>query len=211
MGDVRKIAFQKAKAAKKMILQKNFYLNDNVVNIAQSLLGKWLFTEIEGEPLTGGIIIETEAYAGPWDKAAHSYNNRQTKRTEPLFQKGGLAYVYLCYGMHLLFNITTGFEGIPHAVLIRAIEPKIGIETMLKRRKKSQLSPLLTAGPGTVCQALGIGLSMNFHDLTHPPLWLEQRENSPDFKKIIYSPRIGVDYAKEHAHLPWRYQLSKNS
>lgn len=188
-----------------MIIEREFYLHSNVCDVAKNLLGKYLFTHMPGEPITGGMIIETEAYAGPWDKAAHSHTNRLTERTHPIFQKGGIAYLYLCYGMHLLFNIVTNFEGIPHAVLIRAITPEIGVETMAKRRKKPINAPNLASGPGTLCQALGIHKGLNGHDLINPPLWLEDRGNN--IKNITYTPRIGVDYAKEDALLPWRFLI----
>ena len=115
------------------------------------------------------MIIETEAYAGPEDKASHAYGNRRTKRTEVMFHKGGVAYVYLCYGIHSLFNVVTNQEGTPHAVLIRAIQPEIGIETMLKRRGKTKLDNTLTNGPGSLAKALGIGLKHNGVKLISPP------------------------------------------
>ncbi len=184
-------------------LPLDFYLHDGVVSLAKDLLGKWLVTNIDGE-LTGGKIIETEAYRGAEDRASHAFNNRPTKRTEVIFQAGGIAYVYLCYGIHNLFNVVTNIAGIPHAILIRAIDPTIGLETMKKRR---QTDKNLTGGPGTVCQALGIDRSHNGVDLTQSLIWIEDRGTLVLEEKIVTTARIGVDYAKEDATLPWRFLL----
>lgn len=138
-----------------MLLSKDFYLRDDVVQIAQDLLGKFLITELDGER-TVGKIVETEAYRGPEDKASHAYSNRRTRRTEVMFAEGGTAYVYLCYGIHHLFNVVTNVKDIPHAVLIRAVEPVENIETMLLRRNIKVLKPNVTGGPGALSQAMGI-------------------------------------------------------
>lgn len=190
-----------------MILPLSFYQDSDVVKIAKKLLGKYLLTKIGNNPVTGGMIIETEAYAGPEDKASHAYGNRRTKRTEVMFHKGGVAYVYLCYGIHSLFNVVTNQEGTPHAVLIRAIRPEIGIETMLKRRGKTKLDNTLTNGPGSLAKALGIGLKHNGVKLNSPPIWIEDRGVHVQKKQIEESPRIGIDFAKEHALLDWRFRL----
>lgn len=184
-------------------LQREFYLQEDVVNLAKQLIGKWLMTCVEGK-LTGGMIIETEAYKGAEDRACHAYNNRRTKRTEVMFHQGGIAYVYLCYGMHYLFNIVTNQEEIPHAILIRAISPAIGIETMQKRRNTLRVSDL-ASGPGKLCQALKIGSTHNGHLLTQAPLWIEERGTPVPEEEILATPRIGVAYAKEDALLPWRF------
>jgi DNA-3-methyladenine glycosylase len=191
-----------------MSLPLSYYQKPDVVTLSRDLLGKYLFTQIGGV-LTGGIITETEAYAGPEDKASHAYGNRRTKRTEVMFHEGGKAYIYLCYGMHTLFNVVTNVEGIPHAILIRAIQPTEGLETILQRRGKVRLSPTLTNGPGTVCQALGISLEHNGSLLTGETLWIEKRAFKKRNHTIVASPRIGVDYAQEHAALPWRFQLKQ--
>ena len=120
-----------------MKLERDFYIRENVVLVAKELLGKVLFTKINGK-ITAGIISETEAYAGITDRASHAYNNRRTARTEIMFAEGGTAYVYLCYGMHHLFNVVTNKKDIPHAVLIRAIKPIDGIPTILKRRNRKK-------------------------------------------------------------------------
>ena len=134
-------------------LNKDFYLRTDVVQISKDLLGKYLFTKIDNK-ITAGIITETEAYAGITDKASHAYNNRRTARTEIMFAKGGISYVYLCYGIHHLFNVVTNVEDVPHAVLIRAVKPIEGIEAILKRRNSKEIHSRISGGPGTVSQAL---------------------------------------------------------
>ncbi|NGX42578.1 MAG: putative 3-methyladenine DNA glycosylase [Chlamydiae bacterium] len=190
------------------ILSQEFYIQDDVVQLSRDLLGKFLMTNLEGD-ITGGMIIETEAYRGPEDKASHAYGNRRTKRTEAMFQKGGICYVYLCYGMHNLFNIVTNIEGTPHAILVRAIWPTDGIENMLHRRKKTNVDSTLANGPGTVTQALGIDTSHNGMLLTKQSIWVEDRGIKIHSKNIAVGPRIGIDYAKEDALLPWRFRLKK--
>lgn len=157
------------------------------------------------------MIIETEAYKGAEDKACHAYNNRRTLRTDVMFGPGGIAYIYLCYGIHHLFNIVTNTEGTPHAILIRSIFPTHGIDKMLIRRKKSKQDKSLTAGPGSLTQALGIQKKHNGISLQGPKIWLE--DYSLDIKKthIVSTPRIGIDYAEEHAALPWRFLLAINT
>ena len=186
-----------------------FYRREDTIQIGKDLLGQYLFTRLDGK-LTGGIIIETESYKGIEDKACHAYGNRKTKRTHVMFEKGGIAYIYLCYGIHHLFNIVTHQEGFPHAILVRAIIPTHGIETILKRRKKERCSPSLTNGPGTVTQALGIHIGHNGTSLLGDQIWLEKGiKIHPEH--ILSSPRIGIDYAEEHALLPWRFHLAQNS
>ncbi|MBS0653105.1 MAG: DNA-3-methyladenine glycosylase [Verrucomicrobia bacterium] len=184
-------------------LPSEFYRRDDVVAIARDLLGKHLFTTIDGK-VTGGIITETEAYAGPTDRASHAYNNRRTARTEVMFHHGGIAYVYLCYGIHHLLNVVTNTDGIPHAVLIRGIYPTVGIETMLVRRDKDKLDHRLTNGPGSVCQALGINMRQNGISFDSDSLWIEEGVQVPP-DQVVTSARIGIDYAGEDAFLPWRF------
>lgn len=176
-----------------------FYRRFDVVAIAKELIGKWLFTSFD-DTITGGMIIETEAYAGPEDRASHAYNMRRTPRTEVMFADGGIAYVYLCYGMHSLLNVVTNVKGVPHAVLIRALMPTHGLELMEKRRKRKEN---LCSGPGALCQALGITRKHNALPLTEQPLWIEDRGTL--IENIASGPRIGIDYAKEDALLPWRF------
>jgi DNA-3-methyladenine glycosylase len=190
-------------------LQSSFYKSNDVVYLAKQLLGKSLKTNIDGV-LTGGIITETEAYAGITDRASHAYGGRRTSRTEVMFQEGGLSYVYLCYGVHFLFNVVTGEEGIPHAVLIRAISPIIGIDEILKRRKKSKLKKDVTDGPGKLTKALGISLKQNGSNLEGDTVWIEESGLEITETDILISKRIGVDYAGEDANLPYRFQLAPN-
>lgn len=191
------------------ILPLEYYSNDDLLFLCRDLLGKFLLTQWEGEELTGGMVIETEAYRGPEDRASHAYGNRRTKRNEVMFHQGGVGYIYLCYGIHALFNIITNQKEIPHGILIRAIAPMIGIETMLKRRKKSKVDKNLTGGPGTVTEALGIRVMHNGLLLDRPPIWVEDRGIEVDPAEIIVSPRIGVGYAGEDALLPWRFRCNR--
>jgi DNA-3-methyladenine glycosylase len=187
-------------------LPATFFQQDDVVELSRLLLGKKIFTNFDNK-LTGGLIVETEAYRAPEDRASHAYGMRRTKRNEMMYQAGGCIYVYLCYGIHHLLNIVTNLEGIPHAVLIRAIEPVAGIGTMLQRRQKQKLQRNLTAGPGAVSQALGITREENGLSLNGPHIWLEMGDKVIDSASIVASPRVGVDYAGEDAKLPWRFRI----
>lgn len=194
-------------------LSLNFYQSDDVLAISKKLLGKVLFTNLRDDksatPITtAGIIIEVEAYRAPEDKASHAYNNRRTKRTETMFAAGGVSYVYLCYGIHSLFNVVTGSQDTPHAILIRAIHPLIGIPHMLKRRNQTILKPNLTAGPGSLCSALGIKTIHDKIDLTGTDLWIEDHDYDICSKDIIATPRIGIPYAEEYVDAPWRFVLN---
>jgi len=191
-------------------LLREFYVRPSVVQIAKDLLGKYLLTRLE-DTATGGMIVETEAYAGPEDRASHAYNSRRTSRTEIMFHEGGVAYVYLCYGIHHLFNIVTNVEGIPHAVLIRALEPTDGVELMLHRRNMKEVSLKFSGGPGTLTQALGIKTTHTQTDLTGEQIWLEDRGFLVPEDEIIAGPRVGVSYAGEDAENPWRFQLKNRS
>lgn len=191
---------------KPRVLPLDFYQSDDVVQIAKDLLGKALFSTIGGK-LTGGIIIETEAYRGPDDRACHAYNYRRTPRTEVMFHQGGIGYVYLCYGIHHLFNVVTAPADFPHAVLVRALLPTHGLEVMQKRRKKKKIDPTLTNGPGALCQALGIDRQHNGSFLNKPPLWIEDTDIAVEPTMIASTVRIGVEYAKEDAKRPWRFVL----
>ena len=190
-------------------LPLSFYLREDVVQISKDLLGKFLFTKTGGK-LTGGMIVETEAYGGATDRASHAFNYRRTKRTEVFYEKGGVAYVYLCYGIHHLFNVITNEKDIPHAILIRAIEPTVGVEVMMKRRRKEKLDFSLTAGPGSLSEALGIKTHHTGTSLRENIVFIEDIGIKISDKKIIASPRVGVQYAKEHAKLPWRFRVKDN-
>lgn len=192
--------------SKNQAIPTEYFSSQDVVTLAADLLGKFIFTNFNGK-LTGGIIIETEAYAGSIDRASHAYGNRRTKRTEPLFQSGGRLYVYLCYGLHYLVNIVTGPAELPHAILLRAVYPTDGIDMIRSRRHNFKL-PLekLMSGPGTLAQ--GLGLSVQHTNLplkTH--IWIEDRNINFNASEIHSSARIGVEYAGEDAKLPWRFSI----
>ena len=175
------------------------------MKIARELLGKYVFTNINGI-VTGGIITETEAYNGEIDKASHSYGGRRTARTEIMYADGGIAYVYLCYGIHSLLNVVTNKKEIPHAILIRSIYPVEGIDEMIRRRRKPNLViEKLCLGPGTVSQALGIHYNDSGKKLTGNEIWIEDRKLKIPSKNITIGPRIGVDYAGKDAFLPYRF------
>ena len=186
----------------------SFFTRPDPVQVAKDLLGKYLVTRFDGQ-LTAGKIVETEAYRAPDDRASHAFGNRRTGRTEVMFAEGGHAYVYLCYGIHHLFNVVTGPAGMAHAVLIRAVEPIDNVELMLARRAMGKLQPRLTAGPGALTQALGILTAHSGQNLLDPtgPLWLEDRGELVLEENIIASPRVGVAYAGECAAWPWRFRI----
>ncbi len=193
------------------VLPRSFYVREDVVQISRDLLGKFLITRIN-ESLTSGMIVETEAYRASDDKACHAYNNRRTSRTEVMFGEGGKAYVYLCYGIHHLFNVVTGPENNAQAVLIRAIQAVDNIPLMLERRGRDMLSPQLSAGPGVLSKALGITTSFSGHSLLSDEgkIWIEDRNIQLQSDQILASPRVGIDYAEECVHWPWRFRI-KNS
>jgi len=182
-------------------LGRDFYEREPVTLVARELIGKYLFSTIEGK-LTAGRIVETEAYDGRKDKACHAFLKR-TKRTEIMYEKGGLSYVYLCYGIHHLFNIVTNREGFADAVLIRAIKPVYGVEVMKSRRSKTKIRNLGN-GPGILTQSLSISKDLTGMDLVDSPLWISELANECK-PKILEDRRIGVDYAEEDALLPWRF------
>jgi DNA-3-methyladenine glycosylase len=192
-----------------MKLPQTFYESNDVVNISKQLLGKYLYTYIDGE-ITGGFIVETEAYNGIIDRASHAYGNRKTQRTQTMFEHGGIAYVYLCYGIHEMFNIVTSTNGEPHAVLIRAIQPTEGIEAMLYRRNMATIKSNITSGPGSVAKALGISRSVNGISLQSDDLWLEDKGLTFTDDAIAAVPRVGVGYAEDDALLPYRFYVKGN-
>ena len=190
-------------------IPRSFYSRDDVVSIAKDLIGKVVCTHIDGV-FTSGIIVETEAYNGRTDRACHSYIHGKTNRTEIMFDAPGYSYVYLCYGIHHLFNVVTNKKGCADAVLIRGIEPKDGIEFILARRNKQKLERSVGGGPGIASQALGITTTHYGVDLLGDQIWIEDHEILILESQIIASPRVGVDYAGEDAKLPWRFRLKGN-
>ena len=181
-------------------LPRDFFQR-SVLTVARDCLGKFLVHEINGEVLVGRIV-EAEAYRGPLDRAAHSYGGRRTNRTEVMYGRAGVAYVFFVYGMHYQFNVVTGAIGEPHAVLIRAIEPILGETTMAEHRGHPKHQRDLTNGPGKLCEALAIDRRQNGVDLCRPPLYFSE---GPAPKVIRRSPRIGVGYAGEWAQRLWRW------
>jgi DNA-3-methyladenine glycosylase len=193
------------------LITRDFFTRPDVVDIARELVGKLLITQFEGK-LTSGIITETEAYEGITDRASHAYSGRRSDRTEIMYRIGGTAYVYLCYGVHSLFNIVTNVENIPHAILIRGIIPVDGIQQMRARTGKKEILKNFSNGPGKVTKALGIHYSQTGLDLTVKPgrksdsgIWLEDNGSSINVTDIKVTPRIGVGYAGEDAFLPYRF------
>ncbi|MEO5601192.1 MAG: DNA-3-methyladenine glycosylase [Cyclobacteriaceae bacterium] len=192
-----------------MKLREDFYQRGNVVKIARDLLGKALFTSINGL-VTGGIIVETEAYS--WkERGCHAYGARKTSRNAIMFQKGGYAYVYMCYGIHYLFNVVTNREETAEAVLIRAVEPIAGLEEIKFRRSILKNDIHLTSGPGKLTKALGIDRTFNGKSLLDDEIWIEDSGMKLPANLIVASERIGIDYAGEDARLPWRFSVKGNS
>ena len=191
-------------------LPLSFYQRSNVLQIAKELLGKILVTKWDGIE-TAGRIVEVEAYNGAIDKASHAAGGRRTNRNEVMYGEGGISYVYLCYGIHHLFNVVTNRQETPHAILIRALEPLKGIETMLERTNKKQLDHTLTRGPGNVSRALGISFKHHSgHSLLSKDLFIAEDNFVLNKKDVASSPRIGVDYAGDDASLPYRFYLKGN-
>jgi DNA-3-methyladenine glycosylase len=187
-----------------------YYQSLEVTMIARDLLGKYLITDIDGIRCSG-MIVETEAYRGPDDRACHAYNNRRTPRTEVMYETGGVAYIYICYGMHHLMNVVTGPSDHAHAVLIRALEPAEGLDIMAARRGMSTGDVRLTKGPGALSVALGLRSDLSGSSLVKSsPVWIEDRGVKLATEKICAGPRIGVESAGEAATWPWRYFLKGN-
>ena len=190
-------------------LTREFYERNNVILIAKELLGKHLCVR-STEGLTVGRITEVEAYAGRNDKACHANDGLRSARTEVMYGRGGQSYVYLCYGIHHLFNVVTNIEGLADAVLIRAIEPIEGFELMKERRKKANIDKTLTSSPGILSQALGINFKTHYGlDLAGDQIWIEDQPVVLS-EDIVTSTRIGVEYAEEDALKPWRFYIKDN-
>jgi DNA-3-methyladenine glycosylase len=190
-------------------LPRSFFGGEDVTSIARDLIGMWLVTRFSGET-TVGMIVETEAYAGILDKASHAWNDRRTARTEVMYGPPGHAYVYLCYGMHHLFNVVTNAKNSPHAVLIRALSPVKGVTVMAKRTGKDTADTSITRGPGNLSRAMGIDVRLTGADLQGSQIFIARGNESIDPAAIIASPRIGVAYAGKDALLPYRFYLRNN-
>jgi DNA-3-methyladenine glycosylase len=189
-------------------LPRDFYTRSNVLTVSRELLGKLLVVPDNQGRRISGKIVEVEAYRGPEDRASHAYGGRRTKRTETMYQLGGVAYVYFVYGMYNQFNIVTNVVETPHAVLVRALEPVEGIELM-RIRRHSHPDRNLTNGPGKLCLAMGIDRQLDRADLLGERVWLEEFEKVPE-SRIARGPRIGIDYAQEWIEKPWRFWVKGN-
>ncbi len=195
-----------------MILKPSFYQRDDVVLISKELLGKKIFTKIDGVK-TGGIIVETEAYRAPDDKACHAYENKITDRTKTMFLPGGTLYVYISYGIHRMINVVTSRKGVAHAILIRAIEPTIGVDKILERRNHDILSYETMNGPGKSAKAMGVskdhdGLFLCDEDSA---MWIEESGINVMEEEIQIGPRVGMSiHTGPDAHRPWRFYIKNN-
>ncbi|MEY4929405.1 MAG: hypothetical protein RI909_129 [Bacteroidota bacterium] len=188
------------------VLSDSFYQRSNVTQIAKELLGKKLVTNVLGKR-TAGVIVETEAYSYR-ERGCHAYNNKMTNRNKVMFESGGVAYVYLCYGIHHLFNVVTNQHGLADAVLVRALQPSEGEPLMLNRMKTTS-TKRITSGPGKLTKALGIDRTFDGKNLNDAEVWIEEGDLI-SAQKIVSSTRIGIDYAGEDALLPWRFSIKGN-
>jgi len=189
-------------------LPRNFYLETDATKAAKKLLGKILCTQFDGK-LTKAHITEAEAYCGLTDDTCHAYPNRRTPRTETMYAQGGTAYVYVCYGVHYLFNVVTNQKDVADVVLIRGVEPIEGQSFMLERRKLNKVSPALCASPATLSTALGITKNHDGIDLLGNQIWLEDAEEIPP-ENIQIGTRVGMNPARKSAYLPWRFSIKNN-
>jgi DNA-3-methyladenine glycosylase len=188
------------------VLPESFYQRKDVTRIARELLGKKLVTNILGIK-SSGMIVETEAYSFR-ERGCHAFDNKKTNRNKVMFEPGGVAYVYLCYGIHHLFNVVTNKSGVADAVLIRALEPTEGEEWM-KYRMQVQSIKRITSGPGKLTKALGIDRSFDGKFLTGAEVWIEEGQRI-SAQQMVASERIGIDYAGKDALLPWRFSIRDN-
>lgn len=187
----------------------SFFQDDDVVSLSSQLVGMHLYTRIDGQ-LAGGIIVETEAYRGPEDRGSHAYNHRRTARNDVMYSKGGVVYMYICYGIHDMLNIVTGREGDSHAILIRAIEPTTGLEVMRLRRGFVNDDKRLCRGPGALAKALGLGKIHNGASLDGDTVWVEDRGLQLSSDKIVARPRIGLNIDEPYKSIPWRFYIRGN-
>lgn len=189
-------------------LGRDFYTRRATLQIARELLGQRLVVPAQDGTRVSGMIVETEAYCGPLDKASHAYGHRRTSRTETMYGAGGTAYVYFIYGMYYQFNVVTNLAETPHAILIRALEPLEGLEVMHRRRPvKADIN--LTNGPGKLCIAMGIDRSLDRADLLGDDVWIEEAERVKP-PQIASGPRVGINYAEEYVSKPWRFWIKNN-
>jgi DNA-3-methyladenine glycosylase len=190
-------------------LPREFYTRPDALKVARDLLGKLLVVPTTNKKRVSGMIVEVEAYRGPEDRASHAYGGRRTKRTETMYQLGGMAYVYFVYGMYYQFNVVSNVEDIPHAILVRALQPVEGIE-FIRKRRHTHPDHNLTNGPGKLCIAMGIDQRLDRADLLGNRVWLEEYQTIPS-ARISKGPRIGIDYAEDWVDKPWRFWIRDNS
>lgn len=189
-------------------LPREFYTRSDVLKVARDLLGKKLVVPGRNGSRVSGIIVETEAYRGPEDRASHAWNGRRTQRTETMYGIGGTAYVYFVYGMYNQFNVVSNVDDIPHAILVRALEPSEGIEVM-RRRRRGRSERELTSGPGRLCLAMGIDRQLDKADLLGDRVWIEEGISILP-RQIARGPRVGIDYAEKWIDKPWRFWVKDN-
>ncbi len=190
-------------------LPPEFYRREDVISIARELLGKHVFSTVDGQ-LTGGLIVETEAYTGPEDRGSHAYLGRRTPKNDMMYSAGGVAYMYICYGIHDMLNVVTGTEGSSHAILVRAIEPTTGIDIMRERRNIFNNDRRLCQGPGALARALGLAKLHNGVSLQSDLLWIEDSGIRVEEEDIIASARIGLSFQGPYRDVPWRFFLKGN-
>lgn len=191
-----------------MKLTKDFYRRVDTLQIAQELLGKYVFTKFDGA-LTGGMIVETEAYIGPHDAGSHAFNNRRTPRNNTMYAEGGVTYMYICYGIHDMLNVVTGPAESSHAILIRAIEPTVGLEYMQERRGNVPLKRLAT-GPGALAKALGLKKHHDAYDLNSEEIWIEDKGVVINKTNIKATGRVGLGCQEPYLSMPWRFIINQN-
>ena len=189
-------------------LDPRFYLRKDTIKVARELIGKLVVVPTEDGNRVSAMIVETEAYLGEIDKAAHSFGGRRTNRTEIMYAEGGSVYIFFVYGMYYQLNVVAGPVGHPHAILIRAAEPVEGVELMRERRGEMP-DKNLTSGPGKLCIALGIDRSLNGENFRGDRIWIEKYKKISD-ADIESGRRVGIDYAEEFAEKPWRFWLKEN-
>ena len=192
-----------------MKLPLSFYQRNDAVLVARELLGKHVYTNIDGQ-LTGGVIVETEAYQGPEDRGSHAYNHRRTPRNETMFSAGGVVYMYICYGIHDMLNVVTGTVGSSHAVLIRAVDPRVGVDIMRERRNVFTEDARLCRGPGALAKALGLVKAHNGLNLLEDKIWIEDRGELIEEDDIIASGRVGMNFEGPYKTIPWRFYIRGN-
>jgi DNA-3-methyladenine glycosylase len=189
-----------------MKLPESFFKSDDVVQLSAKLLGKLLYTYIDGQ-LAGGIIVETEAYRGPEDRGSHAYNNRRTPRNEIMYAEGGVVYMYICYGIHDMLNIVTGRKGDSHAILIRALEPVVGLDIMRLRRGFDTDDRRLCKGPGALARAMGLNKTHNGLSVSGDEIWIEENTDFKPAEQIVSAPRIGLNIDEPYKSIPWRFYV----